>query len=183
MKLKALLTALCLAGVTASIALADDGHSKGGDGKKSNEHAVAASTTSTTTTTAKHDDGEHSDKSSKGTTCRPSIELELRGTVAAAPTASALALLVAKGGAQGTSLVGKQLTLDLTGAAKPATLKQGDFVRVHARACVDLVAGTVKLVASEIEVRKADAPKSTSSTTTTTSSSSSTASTTSTTAR
>lgn len=164
MKLKALLLALFVAGVTASFAVADDGHGSSGEHKKGNEHA-ALTTTTTTGTTAKHDGEGDRGKSTK---CRPSIELELRGTVAAAPSATALAVLVGRGGAQGASLAGKQLTLDVTGLKQPATLNQGDNVRVHARACVDLVAGTVKLVATKVDAKKDDG-KTTSSTATTTS--------------
>jgi hypothetical protein len=127
MKLKALLLALAVAGGTASLALAGNGHGKG------DEHG-------------------HPGKAKKAD-CRPSIQIELRGTVAAAPSGSALAVLVTKGGAQGASLAGKQLTLDLSGLKKPVTLEQGDGVRVHARACVDLAAGTVRLVADRVDTK------------------------------
>jgi hypothetical protein len=152
MKLKALLLALLVAGVTASFAVADDGHGKKGD-------------------RGKNDDRSASTDSVKPASCRPSIELELRGTVAAAPSATALAVLVTKGGGEGASLAGKQLTLDVANARKPtAALKQGDTVRVKARACVDLTTLTVKLVAESVALRKDD-DRSTSSTTTTTSTS------------
>ena len=148
MKLKALLLALFVAGVSASFALADDGHGGHGKGRDDDERTTTRTTTLRTAT------------------CRPSIELELRGTVAAAPTSTALAVLVSRGGAEGASLAGKQLTLDTTGAAKPTSLASGNAVRVHARACVDLVAGTVKLVATRIQLSD-DATTTTTTTTTT----------------
>jgi hypothetical protein len=75
-------------------------------------------------------------------------------------------VLVGKGGPEGASLAGKQLTFDLTGARVAAGLASGDAVQVKGRACVDLVAGTARLVADRVEAKRGDAPKSTSSTTT-----------------
>jgi branched-chain amino acid transport system permease protein len=179
MKLKALLLALFVAGLTASFAMADNGHGKDGDkgkGKGKSEDRAAALVAG-----AKDDD----DRRSKTATCRPSIELELKGSVASISGAS-VAVLVTRGGAKGASLAGKQLTLDASAARKPASLKAGDSVKVDARACVDIAAGTVKLVAEKISLRKAEDGKttssSTSSSTTTTTTASSTSSTTSTTA-
>jgi hypothetical protein len=154
MKLKALLLALFVAGFSASYALADDGHGKG-DKRKDDNRAESVRT----------EDG-------RSVRCRPSVEVELRGTVAAAPTATTLVLLVGKGGAEGASLAGKQLTFDTTGARKPASLASGALVRVKGRACVDLVAGTAKLVAERVEakdggVKSTTSTTSTSSTTTT----------------
>src|SRR3954452_23415350 len=144
MKLKALLLALFVAGLSASYALADDGHGKhGGKGR---------------------DDDERTTTVRKTAACKPGIELELRGTVAGPPTTTAVALLVSKGSGGGASLAGKQLTLDTTGASKPASLASGAAVRVHARACVDIVARTVTLVATQI--RLSDDAQTTSTTTT-----------------
>ena len=156
MKLKALLLALFVAGLTASYALADDGHGKGRD-----EHGHAQKAVATTTTSV--------------TRCRPAIELELRGTLAAAPTATSVAVLVTKGGAESQSLAGKQLTLDVTGARVASGLAAGATVQVEGRACVDIAAGTVKLVAQSVQAKGGVA-------TTTTTSSSTTLSTTTTTA-
>jgi hypothetical protein len=157
MKLKALLLALFVSGFSASYALADDGHGKGDKGK-SEDKAESK--------------GGHGE-SAKSARCRPSVEVELRGTVAAAPGAASLVVLVTRGGAEGASLTGKQLTFDTTSARKPTTLASGDTVQVKGRACVDLVAGTVKLVAERVEAKRAES-KSTTSTTTTTSTSTST---------
>src|SRR3954462_12252894 len=132
MKLKAFLLAVFVAGFSASLALADPGHGKGGDKGKGDDDRGAAVVTS-------GDSVKKSDGGKTGT-CRPRIELELRGTVAAAPTTTALAVLVTKGGAQGASLAGKQLSFDLTGARVSSALKAGDAVQVKATACVDLVA-------------------------------------------
>ncbi len=164
MKLKALLLALFVAGFSASFALADDGHEKGGGDRAKTEHGTtsAHSEGKDTTASVHSEDREHAKK------CRPGIEVEVRGTVAAAPTATALAVLVTKGGAEGASLAGKQLTFDLTNARRPSSLKQGDFVQVKGRACVDLVAGTAKLVAERVEAKRAEETKPSSSTTTTT---------------
>lgn len=168
MKLKALLLALFVAGVTASFALADSGHGKSGDHRGSDNRAPVTSTTATTTVRADDD----ADKGKSKSICRPKIELELAGKVAAGPSATALALLVVKGGAQGASLAGKQLTLDVSGLKKPVAVRQGDSVRVHARACVDLATLTVNLVAESVSSGKGD--HGTGSTTTTTSSSTTT---------
>jgi hypothetical protein len=120
MKLKALLLALFLAGLTASLALADPGK----HGEKAKGAAAAK--------------------------CRPSIELELAGTAASAPSGGSLAVLVSKGGAEGAQLAGKQLTLDVSQAKLHGQVAAGAPLRVHARACVDLVALTVKLVATQV---------------------------------
>ncbi len=149
MKLKALMVAVFVAGLTASFALADDG----GHGKRN------ANTASTATTTT--------GKKTGPAACRPRIELEVAGTVASS-SGSSLAVLVSKGGAQGAQLKGKQLTFDLTGAKVRGTATTGAPVRVHGRACVDLVAGTAKLVATEVKIGKTGGDQTTSSTTTTT---------------
>ena len=109
--------------------------------------ALAGSTASYALADGGHDKG----KSDVAKACRPSVELELAGTVAAAPSGGALAVLVTKGGAQGQQLNGKQLTLDVSQAKVRGTLAQNAAVKVHARACVDLVALTVKLVATEVK--------------------------------
>src|SRR5205823_1646215 len=93
----------------------------------------------------------------KSSRCRPSIEVELRGTVAAAPTATTLAVVVTKTGGDLASLAGKQLSFDLTGARVDAGLVTGTAVQVKGRACVDLVAGTAKLVAERVEAKRGDA--------------------------
>jgi hypothetical protein len=170
MKLKALLLALFVAGLTASFALADDGHGKGDKGKSEDR-----------TTSVRRSEDTKGDRATTAR-CRPSVEVELRGTVAAAPTASSLVVLVTRGGAEGASLAGKQLTFDTTGARKPSALASGDLVQVKGRACVDLVAGTAKLVAERVESGKGGEPRSTSTTTTSTSTTT-TVATTSTTAR
>jgi hypothetical protein len=149
MKLKALLLTLVVAGASASYALADDGHGHGRKGKDDGRTAAAR---------AKH--------------CRPAIELELRGTLAAAPTATSVAVLVTKGGAEGQSLAGKQLTLDTTGARVDGGLASGASVQVKGRACVDVAAGTVELVAERVQEKRGER---TTSTTTTTSSTTTTA--------
>ncbi|HET8605825.1 MAG TPA: hypothetical protein VFL66_02235 [Gaiellaceae bacterium] len=140
MKLKAFAFALLLAALPASVAFADNGHGKHGAA------ALTSSTDSTTTTTTGDDGGS----TRRAKPCRPSIQLELAGTAASAPSGGSLALLVEKGGAQGQQLNGKQLTLDVSGAKVEGTAAAGGSVRVHARACVDLVAGTVKIVASQV---------------------------------
>ena len=150
MKLKAVILALFVAGLTTSVALASDGHGKSGEHGKSAEHgakAAALASSSSTTTTNSGDKG-------KGVKpCKPALQLEFAGTAAAAPTSDgALAVLVAKGRAGGQSLAGKQLTLDVSGAKVDGTLAKDAVVRVHARACVDVVALTVKLVATQVKV-------------------------------
>jgi hypothetical protein len=199
MKLMAVIAAVFFAGLMASFALAEDGHGSsgsqqtrtavlgapvvgattitlpgGGKGKSGKEtedgHGSSGSQLTrtavlgavTTTTSQGGDKGK--------VTCRPSIELEFRGTVAAAPTPTALVILVSNGGGEGSSLAGKQLTLDPTLARMPAGLKQGDLVQVHGRACVDLVAGTVKLVATEVSTRKTETRTNSSTSTSTTTS-------------
>ena len=153
MKLKALLLALFVAGFSASFALADDGgHGKGKGGSDDAQAAVATT------------------HGAKAKPCRPRLELELRGTVASASDSS-LALAVTKGRAQGAKLDGTQLTLDLSHAHVRGTLVSGGTVRAHARACVDLAAGTVTLVATQVKAGPAkddDGGDGTTSTTTTT---------------
>ena len=139
MKLKALFLALLVAGLTASFALAKDGPGQGQDKRYHGASTLPANA------------GSEHGKSPK---CRPSVELEVRGSVASAPSGGMLALAVAKGGSQGVSLAGKQLTFDVTDAKLPAGLAQGDLVQVHGRACVDLVAGTAKLVATHVSGKK-----------------------------
>ena len=124
MKLKALAFALVLAALPASVALADNGHGKG-HGK----HGAVALASSTSTTT-----GDDAGSTGRPKPCRPSIQLELAGTAASAPSGGSLALLVTKGGAQGQQLNGKQLTLDVSGAKVVGTAAAGGSVRVHARA-------------------------------------------------
>lgn len=135
--------------------------------------ALAGATASYALADGGHDKG----KSATAKPCRPSVELELAGTVAAAPSGGSLAVLVTKGGAQGQQLNGKQLTLDLSQAKVRGTLAPDAAVKVHARACVDLVALTVKLVATEVKAGKGEddgdhhgTSSSTSSTTSTTAS-------------
>lgn len=161
MKLKALLLVVFVAGLTSSLALADPGKGHGDKGK-GRDAAVSTTTGSTTSTTS--DSGARG-KSAK---CRPSIELELAGTAAGAPAGGSLALAVVKGGAQGAQLAGKQLTLDVSQAKLRGTIASGTLVRVHARACVDLVALTVKLVATEVNAGKGDAGEHTTTSTATT---------------
>jgi hypothetical protein len=130
MKLKALLAALFVAGLTASYAVADDGH--GHHGKAEHEGKAAA-------------------KVDAARSCRPRLELELAGTVAST-SGDSFALAVSKGRAQGAQLKGEQLTLDASKARVDGTLASGAKVRVHARACIDLAGGTVSLVASRVKV-------------------------------
>lgn len=111
---------------------------------------LVAALAGTTASYALADGGHDKGTSSAAKPCRPSVELQLAGTVAAAPSGGSLAVLVTKGGAQGQQLNGKQLTLDVSQAKVRGTLAQNAAVRVHARACVDLVALTVKLVATEV---------------------------------
>lgn len=195
MKLKALLLALVVAGLTASYALADDGGH--GKGKGKSGHGLVASTSADTTTTTGDDadgddDGAHEGKAkakAKQETCRPSFSVNLAGKVATAPSADSFALLVSKGNAHGRKLAGKQLTVDAShakvvkhGKRKAADLAAGDRVLVKARACVDLAEGTVSVVARQVVVLggKHDDGSSTS-TSTSTSTTTSTDSTTSTT--
>jgi len=152
MKLKALMLALFVAGLTASYALADNGgHDKGKPEGKSG---------TATTAVAKA-------KADAAKSCRPRLELELAGTVAST-SGDSLALLVSKGGPHGAQLKGKQLTLDVSKAKVKGTAASGALVHVHARACVDLVAGTVTLVASNVRYGggKGDKEHTTSTTTT-----------------
>jgi len=149
MKLKAVALALLLAGFSTSVAVAGDGHGKGKGKQKSDDaKALVASSTTSTTTTAKSGKAE---KAEKAAACRPSVQLEIRGTVAAT-SAGSLAVLVTKGGPQGAKLAGKQLTFDVSKAKVRGTLASGAPVRVHARACVDLVALTVQLQATQVRV-------------------------------
>jgi hypothetical protein len=186
-KLKALLLALFVAGCSTSLALADGGGGshggKGGDNRggsvvqRGHDDATSGTTTGEDAhRSAKADDAkpaakEEADDDADGgaaPACRPSVELEVRGSVAAAPTAATLRVLVTKGSAQGASLVGEQLVFDVGSVRRPAALKQGDGVRVHARACVDLAAGTVDLVASRVDRRSDAAAKPVTTTTTAT---------------
>lgn len=156
MKLKALMLALFVAGLTASFALADNG----GHGKGKPEGKTGTATTAVVKS-----------KDAAAKTCRPRIELQLSGTVASS-SGDSLAVLVGKGGPQGAQLKGKQLTLDVSKAKVKGTAASGAPVKVHARACVDLVAGTVTLVASNVNYGKGggddEEDGTTSSTTTTT---------------
>jgi hypothetical protein len=160
MKLKAFILTLFLAAATASVALADDGHGKG---KGHDAVAASTSTTGSTTTTTGDEHGksdEHkADAAKKHDACKPSFSLNLQGTVAAAPTATSVAVLVVKGNGHAKALAGKQVTVDAStakvvkqGQKKLADLVAGDRVEVKARACANADLTTLSLVATQIVV-------------------------------
>jgi hypothetical protein len=115
MKLKALVLALFVAGLTASVAIADNGNGK----SKGN--------TNTATTTKAH----------PAKPCKPKLELQFAGTVTSLDGSNAV-VNVTKGRAQGASLKGDSLTLDVSKARVRGNLAANAKVMVHARACIDL---------------------------------------------
>jgi hypothetical protein len=134
MKLKALVLALFVAGLTASYAVAGNGH---GNGPK----------TGTATT-----------KAHPAKPCKPKIELQASGTVSSYDAnAKSLVVAVAKGRAQGAKLDGDSLTIDASKARVRGDLAANAKVRVHARACVDFsqTPATVTLWATQVRVTAA----------------------------
>jgi hypothetical protein len=145
MKLKAFAAvAILAAGLSTSVALGDPGHGRhGGPNQGGPLGAATTSSTSTTTSTTTRDRPPHPPKQ-----CALGFPLELAGTGSA--SGSSLALTVMHGGRGAKDLDGKQLTLDISQARVHGTASSGGKVQVHALACVDLVAGTVKLVAQDV---------------------------------
>ena len=140
MKLKALLTALFVAGLVVSVAVAapaDKGHKNG---------TTAASTTSTTSTTgtttgeASKGKGKHNAKHADR--CKPNRSVVLRGTFVALGTGG-FAMDVSGGNKVGKKLAGKQVTVLVGestkvrkhGKASLEDLEAGDRLNVHGRAC------------------------------------------------
>ncbi|HSP70809.1 MAG TPA: hypothetical protein VLN26_00470 [Gaiellaceae bacterium] len=145
MKLKALMAALLVAGLSASIALAGpppgksngDANGKGGVAVAASTSSSTSSTTSTTATRPGKGKG-----AAKKPACTPNRQVNLSGTLAADPTGGSFALAVTGGNAFGKSLKGKQLTVDAShakvvkhGQKTVAALAKGDRVRVKAKAC------------------------------------------------
>lgn len=153
MKMKALLVALFVAGLTASIALADGSPGKEHHGKKGQDAASVSTTDSTSTST----NSKWSEHGRSGTLCRPSVQLEFAGTAASdLGSDGSLSVLVAKGRAGGTSLAGKQLTIMVPSQAKVnGAIANGVLLRVHARACIDFDKMSVTIVAMHVNVGQA----------------------------
>ena len=129
MKLKTLLAALALAGLTVSVAIAAPP-----PGKDTSGSSVAAST-GTTASTA----GESGKGRGKGPVCKPGRSLVLKGAFVSAGDAG-FAMTVKSGNAAAKPFVGKQLTVGVVAAtrftkAKLADLKAGDKVAVQGYAC------------------------------------------------
>ncbi|MGZ4353029.1 MAG: hypothetical protein ACXVZ4_05755 [Gaiellaceae bacterium] len=184
MKLKALMAALLVAGLTATVALAGPPPGKGNgnsNGKGKPGATVAASTsssTSSTTSTTATRPGKASGASNRPA-CHPNKQVNLSGTLAADPTGGSFALAVSGGNAFGKSLKGKQLTVDASnakvvkhGQKTVAALAKGDRVQVKAKACKPVDEAAV-FVATQVVVLGAkgsadDGTSSTSSTSSTT---------------
>ena len=127
MKLKTLLAALALAGLTVSVAIAAPP-----PGKDTSGSSVAASTGTTASTTSESGKG-------KGPVCKPGRSLVLKGAFVSAGDAG-FAMTVKSGNAAAKPFVGKQLTVGVVAAtrftkAKLADLKAGDKVAVQGYAC------------------------------------------------
>ena len=145
MKLKLTLALVALAGLASALALA--GPTQAGDGKHAATTTTTTGTTSTGTSTGKKDDGDHGGHHGNAS-CQ---KVELRGTNGS----GSVTLLVAKANNAGASLVGKQVTLNVTASST-----------VGATACVD--AAGVLTLRSLVVRPPAAAPTTTTTTTTTT---------------
>lgn len=131
MKLKTLLAALALAGLTVSVAIASPP-----PGKDTSGSSVAASTGTTASTTS--ESGKSKGKG-KGPACKPGRSLVLKGEFVSVG-GTGFALLVKSGNGAAKPFVGKQLTVAVEAAtrftkAKLADLKAGDKVMVQGYAC------------------------------------------------
>ena len=175
MKLKALLTALFVAGLVVSVAVAapaDRGHKNG---------TTAASTTSTTgTTTGEASKGKGKNKAKHAGRCKPNRSVVLRGTFVG-PGTGGFAMDVTGGNKVGKKLAGKQVTVLVGestkvrkhGKASLEDLDAGDRLNVHGRAC-KLDSQAMTLVAKRVVAHSPSADDegdegTTTSTTTTTS--------------
>lgn len=156
MKLKALLAALFVAGLAASIALASP--SSDGSGMTTS----ASTATSTTGGHGEHGKNEHGkthghDENGDHAKCR---NVELKGTVAA----GSLSVSVTKANKRGHDLVGQSASLSFSGK-----------VSVKARMCAaggatTASGATLQLRVLKVEEHPAEAPTTTTTTTTTTNS-------------
>jgi hypothetical protein len=152
MKLKALLLALAVAGVSSSFALAEDGHGGGQGGGHDGDHRSTTTTTSsaaaTTTTTA----------TPTATTTTPSNcrRLELRGTFASVSPTS-FTFTVRRASDAGQSLVGQTVAIGVDAKTRvewegSGTLigpNVGDQARVKALSC----AGSSSLTARSVRAQ------------------------------
>ena len=155
MKLKALLLALAVAGVSSSFALAEDGHGGGHDG---DQHRSSTATTATTTATSPS-------TTTTTTATRPADcrRLELSGTLASvSPTA--FTLVVRRTSDAGRLLVGQTVAIGVDAKTRvkwegTGTLigpNVGDQARVKALSCPGTTAGSSTLTAMSVRAHGAE---------------------------
>ena len=154
MRLKALLLALAVAGVSSSFALAEDGHGGGHDG----DHHKSTTTTATTTSSA----SATTTTTTAVTTPSNCVRIQLRGALASLSAAS-FTLTVQRTGDDGRSLVGQTVTIGVDGKTRVewegrGTLigpNVGDQARVKALWCPGATAGAATLTARSVHAEGA----------------------------
>lgn len=145
MKLKALLTALFVAGLAASLAVAAP---PPGKGKNKGETSTSTSTATTTTSGPGNGKGKGKGRSAgAGAACRPVVSFVLKGEFvsgsADAEGAGSFLMEVKQANAHGRHLVGDEAKIDVDaktkfrrrGHAELADLEAGDRLNVHVRSC------------------------------------------------
>ena len=160
MKLKALLLALAVAGVSSSFALAEDGHGGGhGGGHDGDQHRSSTTTTATTTATSPSTTTTVTSPATPSN-CR---RLELRGTLASvSPTA--FTLVVRRTSDAGRLLVGQTVAIGVDAKTRvewegTGTLigpNVGDQARVKALSCPGTTAGSSTLTAMSVRAHGAE---------------------------
>ena len=155
MKLKALLLALAVAGVSSSFALAEDGHGGGHDG---DQHRSSTATTATTTATS-----PSTTTTTTATSPADCRRLELSGTLASvSPTA--FTLVVRRTSDAGRLLVGQTVAIGVDAKTRvkwegTGTLigpNVGDQARVKALSCPGTTAGSSTLTAMSVRAHGAE---------------------------
>ena len=160
MKLKALLLALAVAGVSSSFALAEDGHGGGHGGGHDGDHHRSSTTTTTTATSPSTTMTTTATSPATPSNCR---RLELRGTIASvSPTA--FTLVVRRTSDAGRLLVGQTVAIGVDAKTRvewegTGTLigpNVGDQARVKALSCPGTTAGSSTLTARSVRAHGAE---------------------------
>ncbi len=162
MKLKALLLALAVAGVSSSFALAEDGHGGGHGGGHDGDHHRSSTTTTTTATSPSTTTTTTTTATSPATpsNCR---RLELRGTLASVSPTS-FTLVVRRTSDAGRLLVGQTVAIGVDAKTRvewegTGTLigpNVGDQARVKALSCPGTTAGSSTLTARSVRAHGAE---------------------------
>ena len=160
MKLKALLLALAVAGVSSSFALAEDGHGGGHGGGHDGDQHRSSTTTTTTATSPSTTTTTTATSPATPSNCR---RLELRGTLASVSPTS-FTLVVRRTSDAGRLLVGQTVAIGVDAKTRvewegTGTLigpNVGDQARVKALSCPGTTAGSSTLTARSVRAHGAE---------------------------